>query len=82
MSTESPREKIRKLARGKNGFGFCCSAMICMKREGTQATRELIRKMREKVPGIALRTTLIVGHPGEGRREFTELMDFVRELGA
>ncbi len=42
-------------------------------------TRELIRKMREKVPGIALRTTLIVGHPGEGRREFTELMDFVRE---
>ena len=48
MSTESPREKIRKLARGKNGFGFCCSAMICMKREGTQATRELIRKHREE----------------------------------
>ncbi|MBR1406967.1 MAG: 30S ribosomal protein S12 methylthiotransferase RimO [Bacteroidales bacterium] len=42
-------------------------------------TRSLIRKMREKVPGIVLRTTLIVGHPGEGRKEFSELLDFVRE---
>ena len=42
-------------------------------------TRELIRKMRERVPGIVLRTTMIVGHPGEGRREFLELLDFVRE---
>ena len=42
-------------------------------------TRELIRRMREKVPGIVLRTTMIVGHPGEGRREFQELLDFVRE---
>jgi ribosomal protein S12 methylthiotransferase len=43
-------------------------------------TRELIRKMREKVPGVVLRTTLIVGHPGEGRKEFLELLDFVREF--
>lgn len=42
-------------------------------------TRTLIAKMREKVPGIVLRTTFIVGHPGEGRKEFEELMDFVRE---
>ncbi len=42
-------------------------------------TRELIRKMRERVPGVVLRTTMIVGHPGEGKREFKELMDFVRE---
>lgn len=42
-------------------------------------TRELIRKMREKVPGVVLRTTMIVGHPGEGKRAFAELMDFVRE---
>lgn len=42
-------------------------------------TRELIRRMREKVPGIVLRTTMIVGHPGEGRKEFLELLDFVRE---
>lgn len=42
-------------------------------------TRELIAKMRSKVPGIVLRTTVIVGHPGEGRKEFEELLDFVRE---
>ena len=42
-------------------------------------TRELIRHMREKVPGLVLRTTLIVGHPGEGEAEFEELLDFVRE---
>lgn len=42
-------------------------------------TRALIRKMRERVPGIVLRTTMIVGHPGEGEKEFEELLDFVRE---
>ena len=42
-------------------------------------TRELIRKMREKVPGVVLRTTMITGHPGEGKKEFAELLDFVRE---
>lgn len=42
-------------------------------------TRELIKKMRERVPGVVLRTTMIVGHPGEGKREFAQLLDFVRE---
>ena len=42
-------------------------------------TRELIRKMRERVPGVVLRTTMIVGHPGEGKREFNELLKFVEE---
>lgn len=42
-------------------------------------TRELIRKMREKVPGVVLRTTMIVGHPGEGKRDFNELLEFARE---
>ena len=42
-------------------------------------TRALIRKMREKVPGVMLRTTMIVGHPGEGTREFRELLGFVEE---
>jgi len=41
--------------------------------------RALIAKMREKVPGVVLRTTMIVGHPGEGKKEFQELLDFVRE---
>ena len=42
-------------------------------------TRELIQKMRERVPGVVLRTTMIVGHPGEGKREFNELLEFVKE---
>ena len=42
-------------------------------------TRELIRRMRERVPGVVLRTTLIVGHPGEQQEDFRQLMDFVQE---
>ena len=42
-------------------------------------TRELIEKMRTKVPGVVLRTTMIVGHPGEGKRDFNELLDFVKD---
>lgn len=44
-----------------------------------KSTRELIRKIRETVPGIHLRTTLMVGFPGEGEDEFSELVDFVKE---
>ena len=40
-------------------------------------TRELIAKMRSRVPGVVLRTTMIVGHPGEGKKDFAELLDFV-----
>jgi len=47
----------------------------------SEQTRELIARMRAKVPGVALRTTMIVGHPGEGEKEFEELLDFVREVG-
>jgi ribosomal protein S12 methylthiotransferase len=38
---------------------------------------ELIRIIRNTVPGIAIRTTLLVGYPGEGKKEFSELLDFV-----
>ena len=51
-----------------------------MRRHCTDAeTRALVRALRERVPGVVLRTTMIVGHPGEGEREFAELLDFVRE---
>lgn len=40
-------------------------------------TYALIDKIREEVPGIHLRTTLIVGHPGEEDADFDDLMDFV-----
>ncbi len=42
-------------------------------------TRELIQKMRSRVPGVVLRTTMIVGHPGEGKKAYQELLDFVKE---
>lgn len=42
-------------------------------------TKELIKTIRQKVPGIHLRTTLMVGFPGEGEQEFEELMEFVKE---
>jgi ribosomal protein S12 methylthiotransferase len=41
--------------------------------------RDLVARIRERVPGIALRTTLIVGYPAEGEAEFMELEQFVRE---
>ncbi len=40
---------------------------------------DLLAAIRERIPGIALRTTLIVGYPDETEREFAELLDFVRE---
>ncbi|MBQ4278419.1 MAG: 30S ribosomal protein S12 methylthiotransferase RimO [Rikenellaceae bacterium] len=43
-------------------------------------TRALVRRLREQVPGIAIRTTLIVGYPGESEADFAELLDFVREM--
>ena len=43
-----------------------------------QETLELIDRIRKEVPGICLRTTLMVGFPGEGEAEFEELKDFVR----
>lgn len=42
-------------------------------------TRALIDKIRSKVPDVALRTTMIVGHPGETEKAFERLLDFVKE---
>ena len=44
---------------------------------GGQKTVDLLNKIKKEVPGIAMRTTLIVGFPGETEEEFQELMDFV-----
>ncbi|MFH1848209.1 MAG: hypothetical protein ABH825_03205 [Candidatus Omnitrophota bacterium] len=40
----------------------------------------LIRRLRKKIPGLALRTTFIVGFPGETAAEFGELLAFVKEM--
>ena len=52
-----------------------------MRRNVTKAeTLEMIRRMREEVPGIHIRTTLMVGHAGETEADFEELKDFVKEV--
>ena len=44
----------------------------------SQQTYELIEKLRAEVPGIHIRTTLMVGHPGEAEEDFKQLIDFVK----
>ncbi len=45
---------------------------------GKAGIRELIERLRQEIPGIALRTTVMVGFPGETERRFEELLEFVR----
>ena len=50
-----------------------------MRRDTTsEETYQLVRTLREAVPGIVLRTTMMVGFPGETEEDFQQLMDFVR----
>lgn len=55
------------------------SNMLKLMRRGTtrEKTEELLQSMRAKVPGIGIRTTFIVGHPGETEKDFEEMMTFV-----
>ena len=46
---------------------------------GNEGTLKLVKKIRKQLPGVAIRTTLIVGYPGETEDDFQQLMDFVRE---
>jgi ribosomal protein S12 methylthiotransferase len=53
-----------------------------MKRPGTRASYErLLDRIREGVPGVALRTTFIVGFPGETADDYAELQSFVKAIG-
>ncbi len=45
-----------------------------------EETYAFIRRLRDEVPGIGLRTTLMVGHPGETEADFEELLKFVRDV--
>ena len=52
-----------------------------MNRAGDEASlRELVKKLRERVPGIILRTTLIAGFPGETQEQFERLCEFVKDV--
>lgn len=49
------------------------------RKHNSKNTRELIKKFREKVPNVALRSTFIVGYPGETNKDFQELKEFIKE---
>ncbi len=59
-----------------------CNSQILkrMNRRGDgQFLRDLLKKLRDRIPGLVIRTSLITGLPGEGEEEFQELCDFLRE---
>jgi ribosomal protein S12 methylthiotransferase len=56
--------------------------LAAMNRRGSHASyRRLFAKLREKIPGVVLRTTAMVGFPGETEAAFVELCDFVKDIG-
>ncbi len=61
-------------------FQHISDNMLKLMRRGLNKseTIELVNKLREEVPSIAIRTTFLVGHPGETEQDFEELLDFVK----
>jgi ribosomal protein S12 methylthiotransferase len=55
------------------------TVLRAMQRPGSARTRDLLDRIRARVPALALRTTFIVGFPGETDAAFTALLDFVEE---
>ncbi len=49
------------------------------RRDTKESIRKVFRELRERIPGLVLRTSIIAGLPGEGEKEFEELCDFLRE---
>ena len=87
--TDFPEELLDVMARHANvckyldiALQHCTDHMLgLMRRHITRAEQDaLIRKIREKVPGICIRTTLLVGHPGETEEDFEELKAWVKEM--
>ncbi len=57
------------------------AVLKAMRRRSTEASiKETISKLRERVPDIHIRTTLIVGFPGETKEDYEKLLDFVQEM--
>ena len=86
--TDFPEEVIEVMARQKKICRYLDipfqhisdNQLAAMKRRHTKAEAvELIAKLRRAIPDIALRTTLLVGYPGETEADFSELMEFVRD---
>lgn len=86
--TDFPDEVIEVMSRQKKICRYLDipfqhisdNQLTAMKRRHTKAEAvELIAKLRRAIPDIALRTTLLVGYPGETEADFAELMEFVRD---
>ncbi len=60
----------------------CSNNILSLMRRNVtkESTIKLLDRIREEVPGIHLRTTMLVGHPGETDEDFEELKDFVRQM--
>ena len=60
----------------------CCDRILkrMNRRSSNAELRALVKKLREKIPGIVLRTTFIAGFPGETEEEFESLCEFVNEM--
>ncbi|MEO9806327.1 MAG: 30S ribosomal protein S12 methylthiotransferase RimO [Reichenbachiella sp.] len=86
--TGFPEDILKVMSEKKNICSYLdiplqhgSSKVLKLMRRGTDRlkTTALLNKIREQVPGITIRTTMIVGHPGETEEDFQELMDFVEE---
>ena len=87
--TDFPEELLDVMAKHANvckyldiALQHCTDHMLgLMRRHITQAEQDaLIRKIRERVPGICIRTTLLVGHPGETEEDFETLKAWVKTM--
>ncbi len=85
--TDFPMDLLRVIRERKNVCKYLDIALqhisdpvlSAMHRHVTaEQTRDLVRTIREEVPGIHLRTTLMVGHPGETEDAYVELLEFVK----
>lgn len=87
--THFPYDLLRVMRENKK---VCCyldvalqhisdSVLKSMRRNiSKEETYKFIKRLRDEVPGIGLRTTLMVGHPGESEKDFEELLQFVRDV--
>ena len=87
--TDFPEDLLDVMARHANvckyldiALQHCTDHMLgLMRRHITRADQDaLIKKIRERVPGICIRTTLLVGHPGERKDDFEQLKEWVKEM--
>ena len=87
--TDFPEGLLDVMTKHKNvckyldiALQHCTDHMLgLMRRHITRAEQDaLIHKIRERVPGICIRTTLLVGHPGETEEDFEELKTWVKEM--